>query len=72
MDISVAKETLIRNFNGQILAKVYTDKKGNQEIRNFSGQVLGSYDKSTDTTRDFYGRHISSGNSLGALIPGKK
>lgn len=71
MDISVAKETLIRNFNGQIQAKVYTDKKGNQEIRNFSGQVLGSYDKATDTTRDFYGRYISSGNSLGILIPKK-
>ena len=35
----------------------------------FYGRMVGKYIKSLDITRDFYGRNVSTGNTLAALLP---
>lgn len=60
-------EEVIRNFNGQILGRL--EDQGDKIVaRDFLGKNLGSYSKSEDKTRDFYGRIVSNGNTLSALI----
>ena len=60
-------EEVIRNFAGQILGRL--EDQGNKiAARDFYGKNLGSYSKSDDKTRDFYGRIVSNGNTLTALI----
>ena len=57
----------IRNFSGQILGTL-EDQGSKIVARDFYGVNLGSYDKNDDKTRDFYGRIVSNGNILAALI----
>ena len=60
-------EEVIRNFNGQILGRL--EDQGDKIVaRDFYGVNLESYSKSEDKTRDFYGRIVSNGNTLAALI----
>ena len=60
-------EEVIRNFAGQILGRL--EDQGDKIVaRDFYGKNLGSYSKSDDKTRDFYGRIVSNGNTLAALI----
>ena len=62
----MAKEE-IRNFIGQCLGRL--DDQGDRIVaEDFYGVILGYYSKSEDRTHDFYGRIISNGNTLAALI----
>lgn len=65
--IPVSKEP-IKNFYGQIIGWIETDKNGNQMVKNYYGVVLGTYDKKSNLTKDFYGRIIAKGNSLAGLL----
>ena len=58
----------IREFRGKILGWIEDDGQGNQQIRDFVGHILGSYRKSEDKARDFYGRIVGSGNLLTMLL----
>lgn len=60
-------EQIIRDFYGRIQGKI-TDDGGKQVARDFYGKNLGSYNPADDKTRDFYGRIVSSGNTLAGLI----
>ena len=57
------RKTPVRDYTGKILGYIEEDKDGNQRCRAFTGRVLGYYDKASDTTRDFYGKVITKGNS---------
>ncbi|MDO4869986.1 MAG: hypothetical protein Q4A65_06885 [Bacillota bacterium] len=60
-------EEVIRNFVGQILGRL--EDQGDKIVaRDFYGKNLGYYSKSDDKTRDFYGRIVSNGNTLAALV----
>lgn len=59
----------IRDFNNQIIGTIETKPNGDIWLRNFSQVVLGIYEKSTNTTRDFNTRRIiSKGNTLLGLL----
>ncbi len=58
----------IRNFYGHILGYIDTESNGKKTARNFYFKILGTYNPSEDTTRDFYGRIISKGDVLSGLI----
>lgn len=62
------EDSVIRNFNGQIIAKIEYQGNGDKIVRNFYGQILGKYDKACDVTRDFYGRIVAKGDCVGLLI----
>ena len=59
---------IIRDFSGNIIGKIETDRSGNKLVRDFYGHILGRYDKKNDVTRDFYGKIIARGDKCGLLI----
>lgn len=57
----------IRDFYGKILGSI--EDQGNKQIaRDFYGKILGTYSSADNKTRDFYGRILTSGNTLMSLI----
>ena len=62
------QETIIRDFQGRIIGKIVTKPNGDKEVFDFYGRKLGSYDKFTNTTRDFYGWVVAQGDCCGMLI----
>ena len=58
----------IRDFAGRILGYIETDAQGNKTVRDFYRVVLGTYDKRSDTTRDFAGRILARGDVAAGLI----
>ena len=65
-------EQPIRDFHGRIIGYIEEKSNGDKIVRDFYKRVLGKYDKSTNTTRDFYGRIIARGESTGLLLSLKK
>ncbi len=61
-------EETIRDFAGRPLAYLYTKSNGDQYIKNSSLQILGFYYKDKNTTTDFHGRPVGTGNLLTTLI----
>lgn len=61
-------DEIIRDFSGNIIAKIEHQGNGDKIVRNFYGQILGKYDKAFDVTRDFYGRIVAKGDCVGILI----
>lgn len=60
--------TPIREFSGKIIGWLEDDGNGNQRISNFVGRYLGTYEKSTNLTRNFVGKIIAHGNILTSLL----
>lgn len=60
--------TEVRAPDGRILAYIDIRPNGDKFVRDFYGKGLGSYDKSCDITRDFYGRMVARGDNVGILI----
>lgn len=58
----------ITDFYGRILGTIETEKNGNKIARDFYGRYLGKYDKQLNRTEDFYGKILSSGDTLSSLI----
>jgi len=58
----------LKNNLGVILATITIDSNGIQTIKDPLGVILGSYDPKTNTTRNFLGQIIGSGNLLASLI----
>lgn len=59
---------LIKDFYGRIIAKIETKPNGDKIVYDFYNRILGRYDKSTNTTKDFYNRVIAQGDCCGMLI----
>ena len=59
---------VIKDFYGKILGKIEIKSNGDQIGYNFYGQIVGYYYIETNKTIDFYGRIISTGNTLASLI----
>lgn len=59
---------LIKDFHGRIIAKIETKPNGDKIVFDFYNRILGFYDKSTNTTQDFYHRVIAKGDCCGMLI----
>jgi len=58
----------LRDRTGKLIGKIHTFSNGKQEIRNASGKKLGTYDPSSNTTRDYTGRLVGKGNLLTMLL----
>lgn len=58
----------VRDFYGRSLG--YLERKPNGDVvaHDFQGRILGSYDKSLNATKDFYGKIVASGDMTGGLI----
>ena len=62
----MAKE-FVKDFYGRIIGS--TEVSGDKVIvRDFYNRILGWYDKRDNTTRDFYGKIISKGDTAIGLI----
>lgn len=58
----------ITDFYGKILGSLETMPNGDIIVRNFPGQILGKYEKSSNYTKDFYGKILYKGNMAPALL----
>lgn len=58
----------IRDFYGKILGTVETLGNGDKVLRDFYGKILGKYQKSDNTTRNFFGQIIAKGDALMMLL----
>ena len=58
----------LKNQLGQVIAKIDTDSSGVMTIKTFTGKVLGTYDPKSNTTRNYLGQLIGTGNLLATLI----
>ena len=64
----MANVQTLKNNLGVVLATITTASNGIQTIRDPLGVVLGSYDPKTNTTRNFLGQVVGTGNLLSSLI----
>jgi hypothetical protein len=63
----MAKEVL-RDALGQLLATIESDRNGNLVIKDYMGKILGTYDKKKNTTKNYLGQIVGTGNLLTLLI----
>lgn len=61
-------KTPIKNFYNRIIGWIEEDSQGNKKAYDFYNRLLGTYEKSTNLTRDFYRRIIGKGDLTSALI----
>ena len=61
-------EEVLRDRYGNMLGKI-EDNGREMIVRNKFGNKCGTYEKSTNTTRDRYGNKVGTGNLLVALLP---
>lgn len=58
----------IKNFYNQIIGYLEEDSQGNKKAFDFYNRLLGTYEKSTNLTKDFYRRIVGKGDLTSALI----
>ena len=58
----------IREFSGSVIGYLDHESNGDITVKEFSGRILGKYEASSDTTKDFYGRILYRGNMASALL----
>ena len=61
--------TPLKDYYGRIYGYMHVQSNGDIWCYDFYGRMVGKYIRSLDVTRDFYGRNVSSGNTLAALLP---
>lgn len=61
-------KTPIKNFYHQIIGWIDTDSAGNKKAFDFYHRLLGSYNATTNLTKDFYNRIVGRGDLTSALI----
>lgn len=65
----IAKNTYpIKDFYGRQLGFIEEDLNGDRQIKDFQGRIKGFYNKQKNTTSDFYGRLIGTGDLLSSLL----
>lgn len=62
------KRTEIKLFGGKTAGWVEEDSRGNKKAISFSGKLLGYYNKSTNATKDFYGRTVAYGDVVSGFL----
>lgn len=63
------RDEFIKNKSGKILGVIRYHDNGDQTALNYPGyKILGYYRASRNVTTDYYGKIISTGNSVIALI----
>lgn len=58
----------IKNFYNQIIGYLEEDSQGNKKAYDFYNRLLGTYEKATNLTKDFYRRIVGKGDLTSALI----
>lgn len=66
--MNAIKRTEIKLYGGRTSGWVEEDSKGNKQAVSFGGKILGYYDKSTNTTRDFGGRIVAFGDVVSGYL----
>jgi hypothetical protein len=61
-------EETLKDWTGRIIGYIETKPNGDQVIKDAYRKILGFYNSSTNTTKDFYGRIIAKGNMLTMLL----
>ena len=61
----------IKNFYNQIIGYLEEDSQGNKKAYDFYNRLLGTYEKATNLTKDFYRRIVGKGDLTSALIYGE-
>ena len=61
-------QEVIRDGHGKLLGGIRPGASGRLEARDRYGKLLGRYDPKTNETRDAYGRLLTKGNTLSALV----
>ena len=61
----------IRDYWGQILGWIETEKNGNKIARDYWGRILGKYIKNSDYTCDYWGKIVSRGDTVVNFIYNK-
>ena len=62
------QEQPIKDWTGKIIGFIKTMPNGDAKIYDFYRRLLGTYDKRSDITKDFYGRIVAKGNQLSMLL----
>lgn len=63
----MAKKPL-KNFYNQIIGWIDEDANGNKKAFDFYHRLLGTYNATSDLTKDFYNRIVGRGDLTSALI----
>lgn len=58
----------IKDFYGKPLGFIEEDYDGNRQIKDFYGRIKGFYNKQKNSTTDFYGRPVGTGDLLTTLL----
>ena len=58
----------IRDYGGMIVGYLDHESNGDIVARGYNGLILGRYEKSSDTTKNYAGRIIWRGNMAAALL----
>lgn len=66
--MNAIKRTEIKLYGGRTSGWVEEDSRGNKQAVSFGGKILGYYDKSTNTTRDFGGRIVAFGDVVSGYL----
>ncbi len=61
-------ETPLRDFYNRIIGYIIEDEDGNKTILDFYRRKLGTYNKASNLTRDFYNKIIGRGDLSAMLI----
>ena len=64
----MAYRETIREFSGVIIGYLDHESNGDITVRSFYGKILGRYERSSDVTKDFYGKILYRGNMAAALL----
>jgi hypothetical protein len=64
----MTNQEAIKDFHGRTIGYIETKPNGDKVVRDFYKRILGTYNKSSNTTRDFYGRIIARGDNTGILF----
>jgi hypothetical protein len=59
---------IIKDNLGRTLATISEDRKGVLTIKDGLGKLLGTYDPKTNTTKNYLGQVVGTGNQLTRLI----
>lgn len=62
------KEIVIKKANFQIVGYIKAESNGDKTVTDFYRRILGRYDASTDTVRDFSGHIIARGDAAALLL----
>ena len=58
----------ICDFYGRCIGTIETLGNGDKVVKDFYGRILGGYEKSSNRTKDFYGKILYQGDMASALL----